>query len=163
MLKLQCNGDLECLDEEDEEDYQENADKVLLNETTNRLNGRNSTGTNCTVIDSFETIEEIGSICGSNGASGRNEILEKSFNEISPKLDDATTTRGRLRGNGDGRNLLARFKEDILSRFEFQVFLAWYCCHTYSMHCQTSFNFRRCRETIKPQQFKSQSTRSTMP
>ena len=22
MLKLQCNGDLECLDEEDEEDYQ---------------------------------------------------------------------------------------------------------------------------------------------
>ena len=42
----------------------ENADKVLLNETTNRLNGRNSTGTNCTVIDSFETIEEIGSICG---------------------------------------------------------------------------------------------------
>ena len=42
---------------------EENADKVLLNETTNRLNGRNSTGTNCTVIDSFETIEEIGSIC----------------------------------------------------------------------------------------------------
>ena len=42
----------------------ENADKVLLNETTNRLNGRNSTGTNCTVIDSFETIEEIGSISG---------------------------------------------------------------------------------------------------
>jgi hypothetical protein len=34
----------------------------------------------------------------SNGASGRNEILEKSFNEISPKLDDTTTTRGRLRG-----------------------------------------------------------------
>jgi len=128
MLKLQCNGDLECLDEEDEEDCQENADKVLLNETTtNRLNGRNSTGsTNCTVIDSFETIEEIGSICGSNGHSGRNEILEKSFNEISPKLDDTTTTRGRLRGNGDGRNLLARFKEDILSRFEFQVFLAWF-------------------------------------
>ena len=26
----------------------ENTDKVLLNETTNRLNGRNSTGTNCT-------------------------------------------------------------------------------------------------------------------
>ena len=43
---------------------EENAGKVLLNETTNRLNGRNSTGTNCTVIDSFETIEEIGSICG---------------------------------------------------------------------------------------------------
>ena len=41
-----------------------NADKVLLNETTNRLNGRNSTGTNCTVIDSCQTIEEIGSICG---------------------------------------------------------------------------------------------------
>jgi len=132
MLKLQCNGDLECLDEEDEEDYQgsvnslENAGKVLLNETTNRLNGRNSIGTNCTVIDSLETIEEIGSICGSNGASRRNEILEKSFNEISPKLHDATTTRGRLKGNGDGRNLLARFKEDILSRFEFQVFLAWF-------------------------------------
>ena len=43
---------------------EENAGKVLLNETTNRLNGRNSTGTNCTVIDSFETIEEIGSISG---------------------------------------------------------------------------------------------------
>ena len=27
---------------------EENADKVLLNETANQLNGRNSTGTNCT-------------------------------------------------------------------------------------------------------------------
>ena len=43
---------------------EEHAGKVLLNETTNPLNGRNSIGTNCTVIDSLETIEEIGSICG---------------------------------------------------------------------------------------------------
>ncbi len=43
---------------------EENADKVLLNETTNRLNGRNYTGKISTVIDSCETIEEIGSICG---------------------------------------------------------------------------------------------------